>query len=63
MPVRIFLNREFVYLSSYLSMEEIDCEDFIAKCYDYVTDDYICKKRDVYKSWFIDTRKPKQEKK
>ena len=25
--------------------------------------DYICKKREVYKSWFIDTRKPKQEKK
>ena len=25
--------------------------------------DYICKKREVYKSWFIDTMKPKQEKK
>ena len=25
--------------------------------------DYICGKRDIYKDWFIDTRKPKQEKK
>ena len=25
--------------------------------------DYICAKRDVYKNWFIDSRKPKQEKK
>jgi len=25
--------------------------------------DYICEKRDVYKDWFIDNRKPKQEKK
>ena len=58
--VKKYINRVFSSYKSGIINPVID-KNWREKVDKYF--DYICKKRDVYKNWFIDTRKPKQQKK
>ena len=57
--IKDYINRCFSSYKSGIINPVID-KDWKKKVDQYF--DYICKKRDVYKNWFIDTRKPKGKK-